>query len=72
MLKNDLELDLATLERVKEKLRFKYERINQSRVKNEKALFNREKQKSTKACAHTAEYTIAKLVSVKIEWWQVL
>jgi gag-polypeptide of LTR copia-type len=48
MIENDFELDLATLERVKEKLRIKFERINQLRVEHGKALFNREKQKKYK------------------------
>ena len=48
MIENDFELDLATLERVKVKLRIKFERINQSRVTHGKALFNREKQKKYK------------------------
>jgi len=48
MIENDFELDLATLERVKVKLRIKFERINQSRVEHGKALFNREKQKKYK------------------------
>jgi hypothetical protein len=49
LLENDLELDTAALERVNEKLRAKFNRINMSQTllldRSEKALINREKGK---------------------------
>jgi mannose-6-phosphate isomerase-like protein (cupin superfamily) len=61
LLENDLESDTAALERVKEKLRAKFNRINRSQTlllnRSEKALIKREKGKRYKAlCSHCGIY----------------
>jgi hypothetical protein len=57
LLENDLESDIATLERVKEKLRTKFNRINKSQTlslnKSEKAL--KTEKYSTKGYVHIVE-----------------
>ena len=44
-IENELEMEIATLERVKEKLRTKFERLNKSMNENEKALVSFQKYK---------------------------